>query len=145
MLAGTSNAAAVNVRITVTGIDDFFGAAFRVTYDPTALFFNGMDDSGSLLRQGGVSNLHFQANQSTVVGQVVITATRLNPATTGTVDVGATSDLVVLNFSARRAIPGADPGGELGFDASHDVQVCTTPVTCTSAVVTFSGGAVTAQ
>ena len=147
MLAGTANGAAVNVRIAVTGIDDFFGAAFRVTYDPTALFFNGMDDSGSLLRQGGVSNnnLFFQANQSTVVGQVVVTATRLNPVTTGTVDVAATSDLVVLNFSARRAIPGGDAGGELVFDPSHDVQVCTTPVTCSSAVVTFSGGAVTAQ
>ena len=56
MLAGSSNGAAVNVRITVTGIDDFFGAAFRVTYDTNALFFNGMDDSASLLRQGGVSN-----------------------------------------------------------------------------------------
>ena len=147
MLAGTSNGAAVNVRITVTGVDDFFGAAFRVTYDTSALFFNGMDDSGSLLRQGGVSdnNLFFEANQSTVVGEVVITATRLNPATTGVVDVGATSDLVVLNFSARRTISGGDAAGELGFDPSREVKVCATPDTCGPATVTWSGGAVTAH
>src|SRR5262245_33156478 len=82
MLAGSSSGAAVSVRITVTGVDDFLGAAFRVTYDTSALFFNGMDDSGSLLRQGGVPDgaLFFEANNSNVAGEVIITATRLNPA-----------------------------------------------------------------
>ena len=147
MLAGASSGAAVSVRITVTGVDDFLGAAFRVTYDTSALFFNGMDDSGSFLRQGGVpaGSLFFEANQSTVVGEVIITATRLDPATTGVVDVGATSDLVVLNFSARRAIPGGDVGGELEFDPAREVQACATPTTCAPATVTWSGGAVTAQ
>jgi|KBSSwiStaDraftv2_1062776.scaffolds.fasta_scaffold04178_10 hypothetical protein len=148
MLAGASAGAAVNVRITVTGVNDFFGAAFRVTYDPVALLFNGMDDSGSLLRQGGVTNanLVFQANQTAVPGQIIITATRLDPTTAGTVDVGPTADLVVLNFSARRAIAAGDAGGVLDFDASRDVQVCATPLTCASAGgLTWSGGAVTAQ
>lgn len=145
MLAGSSNGAAVNVRITVTGVDDFLGAAFRVTYDTTALLFTGMDDSGSLLRQGGVADtaLFFEANFSSVAGEVIVTATRLNPATTGVVDVGATSDLVVLNFSARRVLP---PGGELEFAAaSREVQACATPTTCAPFAATWSGGAVTAQ
>jgi len=147
MLAGSSSGAAVNVRIAVTGVDDFLGAAFRVNYDANALFFNAMDDSGSLLRQGGVgnNNLFFEANQSSVVGQVIVTATRLDPTTAPGVDVGATADLVVLNFSARRAIAGGDAGGLLAFDASRDVQVCATPLTCASAVLTWSGGAATAH
>jgi hypothetical protein len=151
MLAGSSSGAAVSVRITVTGVDDFLGAAFRVTYDTTALFFNGMDDSGSVLRQGGVADtaLFFEANNSSVAGEVIVTATRLNPAPpptgAGVVDVGATSDLVVLNFSARRAIPGGDVGGELEFVPAREVQACATPTTCAPATVTWSGGAVTAQ
>jgi hypothetical protein len=151
MLAGSSNGAAVNVRITVTGVDDFLGAAFRVTYDNSAVLFTGMDDSGSLLRQGGVADtaLFFEADQSSVAGEVIVTATRLNPAPpptgAGVVDVGATSDLVVLNFSARRAIPGGDVGGELGFGPSREVRACATPTTCAPTAVTWSGGAVTAQ
>ena len=144
MLAGSSNGASVNVRITVTGVDDFLGAAFRVTYDPATLTFAGMDDSGSLLRQGGATNVEFEADQTAVAGQVIVTATRLDP-TAGVVDVGATADLVVLNFSARRAISAGDADGELEFHASRDVKVCATPVTCASATLTWSGGAVTAQ
>src|SRR5262245_32992002 len=148
MLPGASAGAAFNVRITVTGVNDFFGAAFRVTYDPVALLFNGMDDSGSLLRQGGTANVFFQANQNAVPGQIIITATRLDPSDPngGTVDVGPTADLVVLNFSARRAIAAGDAGGVLAFDAAKDVQVCGTPTTCASAAgLTWSAGAATAQ
>jgi hypothetical protein len=148
MLAGSTSGAAVNVRITVTGVNDLFGAAFRVTYDPTALFFNGMDDGGSVLRQGGVTNaqVQFIANQTAVPGQVIVTATRLDPSTAGTVDVGPTADLVVLNFSARRAIAAGDVAGELDFVDPRDVQVCGTPTTCASAAgLTWSGGAVTAH
>lgn len=149
MLAGSSSGASVNVRITMTGVDNVFGAAFRVTYDPSALFFNGMDDSGSLLRQGGVaaSSLFFEANQSSVVGEVIITATRLDPSVVPTVDVAATADLVVLNFNARRAIASGDAGGLLAFDLARQVKVCADapPHVCTDATLTWSGGAVTAQ
>ena len=148
MLAGASTGAALNVRITVTGVNDLLGAAFRVTYDPVALQFTAMDSSGSVLRQGGVpnSNLQFLENHTSVPGQIIITATRLDPVASGTVAVGATSDLVVLNFTARRAIAAGDAGGLLAFDASRDVQVCATPTTCASAAgLTWSGGAVTAH
>ena len=148
MLAGTSVGAAFNVRITVTGVDHLLGAAFRVTYDPVALQFTAMDDSGSVLRQGGVPNtsLQFLENHTATTGEIVITATRLDPENTGTVDVGTTSDLVVLNFNARRAIAAGDAGGLLAFGASRDVQVCATATTCASAAgLTWSGGAVTAH
>jgi hypothetical protein len=148
MLAGASTGAAFNVRITVTGVNDLLGAAFRVTYDPVALQFTAIDSSGSVLRQGGIpdSSLQFLENHTSVPGQIIITATRLDPVASGTVDVVATSDLVVLNFTARRAIAAGDVGGLLAFDASRDVQVCGTPTTCASAAgLTWSGGAVTAH
>lgn len=146
MLAGTSNGTAVNVRIAVTGVDDMLGAAFRVEYDPSALFFNGMNDSASFLRQGVTdANVFFEANQSTVVGEIVITATRLDPTVAAPVDVGTTADMVVLNFSARRRIAAGDAGGVLTFIDPRDVQVCAAPPACTSSAVTWSGGAVTAQ
>ena len=148
MLAGGSTGASVNVRITVTGVNDLLGAAFRVTYDPVALQFTAMNDSGSVLRQGGIPNssLQFIENHTAVSGEIIITATRLDPVASGTVDVGPTSDLVVLNFNARRAIAAGDAGGLVAFGASHDVQVCATPTTCASAAgLTWSGGAVTAH
>jgi hypothetical protein len=148
MLAGSSTGAAFNVRITVTGVNDMLGAAFRVTYDPVALQFTGMDSTGSFLRGGGVPNDHltFIENHTAVNGEIIVTAARLDPVASGTVDVGATADLVVLNFSARRAIAAGDPGGVLGFDASPQITVCGTPTTCAAAGgLTWSGGTVTAH
>src|SRR5258707_1059239 len=37
MLAGQSSGAMISIRIVVTDVNSFFGAAFRVTYDATAL------------------------------------------------------------------------------------------------------------
>jgi len=148
MLAGGSTGAAFNVRITVTGVNDMLGAAFRVTYDPIALQFAGMDDTTSLLRQGGVPNDHltFVENHTAVPGEIIITAARLDPVASGTVDVGPTADLLVLNFSARRAIAAGDAGGLLGFNATPQLTVCGTPTTCAAAGgLTWSGGAVTAH
>ena len=82
LLAGSTNGASVDVRVTVTEVSNFFGAAFRIAYDPTALLFNGMDSSNSFLRTGVTdpNQLFFFADSTNSPGEVVITATRIYPA-----------------------------------------------------------------
>jgi hypothetical protein len=144
LLQGTTSGAAVNVRVTVTQVPDFFGAAFRINYDPAALLFNGMDSSTSFLATGitDTSQLIFTANSQITPGQIVITATRVNPATP--VQVTTTSDLVILNFVARLAIPLAATVGRVDFADPKDV--CDGSVApCGPIAVTWSGGGVSAQ
>jgi hypothetical protein len=147
MLAGTTSGASVNVLITVTQIPSFFGAAFRVTYDPTALLFNGMDNSTSFLRNGisDDSQLFFTFDAANSPGEVVITATRLFPAVP--VNVTTTSNLVILNFVARRSIIPAAVEGRLDF--ADPKQACDGTVAapgCGSITVTsWNGGGVSAQ
>jgi hypothetical protein len=149
LLQGTTSGASVNVRVTVTQVDNFFGAAFRITYDPAALLFNGMDHSTSLLNAGITdtsSQLLFIADSANSPGEIVITATRLFPATP--LPAAPTADLVILNFVARLAIaPGAEVG-RLDFgDPTHN-QVCdgtVSPPGCGAIAVTWSGGGISAQ
>ncbi len=147
LLPGSSSGASVNVRVTVTGVTGFFGAAFRVSYDTTALLFNGMTDSGSFLRVGVTDNdVIFLEDHASHPGEVVITATRKDPTVVGPVNVATTSDLVVLNFLARKAIVAAAAEGRLDF--SDPKQVCDGTVAapgCGAITVTWSGGGVSAQ
>jgi len=116
LLPGSTSGAAVNVRVTVTQVASFFGAAFRIKYDATALLFNGMDDSTSFLR-GDVtdsSQLYFLADSQNAPGEIVITATRVFPAVPVPL-VSTTSDLVMLNFVARRSIAVGAADGRLDF------------------------------
>ena len=142
LLQSTASGAAVNVRITATGIDDFFGAAFRITYDPDALLFGGWDDNGSFLLDGvTAADVLFQVDQTSIGGQVVIVATRLDPVTVPAVDVGATATLLTLNFVARRPIAAGAADGRLDF--GDPKQVCdgtVVPSGCNGITVTWSGG-----
>ena len=146
LLPGTTSGAAVNVRVTVTQVASFFGAAFRIKYDATALLFNGMDDSTSFLRDGVTdpSQLSFVANSQISPGEIVITATRFFPAVPVPL-VSTTSDLVILNFVARKAIAPTAEGGRLDFgdpkDACDGSVFPCGPITVTA----WSGGHVSAQ
>jgi hypothetical protein len=148
LLQGTTSGASVNVRVTVTQVDNFFGAAFRITYDPAALLFNGMTSSSSFLNAGitDTSQLFFSADSANSPGEVVITATRLFPATP--LPAAPTADLVILNFVARLAIaPGAEVGRLDFADPVHN-QVCNgtvSPPGCGPISVTWSGGGMSAQ
>jgi hypothetical protein len=148
LLQGTTSGASVNVRVTVTQVDNFFGAGFRIDYDPTALLFNGMASSSSFLRTGVTdsSQLYFTADSSNSPGQIVVTATRVYPALP--VPAGPTADLVILNFVARLAIaPGAEIG-RLDFGDPANNQVCDGTVSgnaCGAISVTWSGGGISAQ
>jgi len=104
LLPGAVSGAAFEVRVTVTGVPSFFGAAFRVKYDTTALLFNGISSTSSFLRQGGVTdaNVFFFEDHNAVPGEIIVTATRIDPTVAPPVDVTTTSDLILLNFTGRR-------------------------------------------
>lgn len=148
LLPGTSNAASVNVRVAVTGVNGFFGAAFRITYDTSALLFTGLNSSTSFLLTGNPGDTIFLEDHVSTAGVIVITATRKDPGTVSPVDVGVTSDLVVLNFVARKVIAAAAPEGRLDF--ANPKQVCDGTVAapspaCGSIGVIWSGGGVSAR
>lgn len=147
LLAGSSSGASVNARVTVTSVSSFFGAAFRITYDTTALQFNGMTDTGSFLRGAPATDdahLYFFEDHASVPGEIIITATRLDPTAAAPVDVTTTSDLVVLNFTARKTIALAAAEGRLDF--GDPKEVCDGSVApCGPIAVTWSGGGVSAQ
>ena len=150
LLPGSASGPTVNVRVTVTGVPTFFGAAFRVKYDTLALRFNGMDDTGSFLRAGGIPTDHlvFLADSTSAPGQIIITATRVDPVAWPAVAVTATSDLVVLNFTAILSTVAATAEGRLDF--GDPKQVCdgtVTPPGCGSVAVTspWPGGGVSAK
>jgi hypothetical protein len=148
LLAGSSTGASVDVRVTATGVTGFFGAAFRIKYDTTALLFNGMTDSGSFLRVGVTdADVFFLADATSVPGEVLISATRIDPTIAPPVDVTVTSDLVVLNFIARLAIPAGTTPGRLDF--GDPKQVCDGTVDAPGcgavAITSWAGGGVSAQ
>jgi len=147
LLAGSTSGASVDVRVTVTGVTSFFGAAFHISYDTTALQFNGMTTTASFLRGGGVAdaNLFFFEEHASTPGEIVITATRVDPTVAPPVDVTTTSDLLVLNFTARKTIAVAAAAGRLDF--GDPKQVCDGTVVaseCNPIAVTWSGGGVSA-
>lgn len=149
LLAGTTSGASVNVRVTVTGVSSFFGAAFHITYDTTALQFNGMTDTGSLLRGAPATDedhLLFNEDHVATPGEIIVTATRLDPTFAGPVAVTTTSDLVVLNFTARKTIALGAVEGRIDF--GDPKQVCDGTVVgsgCNPVAVTWSGGGVSAE
>jgi len=151
LLPGTTSGASVNVRVTVTQVASFFGAAFRIKYDVTALQFNAMSSTDSFLRGDPPNpddpNVYFAADASHP-GEIWISATRLDP-TAGTVDVVSTSDLVVLNFTARKAIAAGAAAGRVVFGAlNREVQTCdgtVVPTVCSALAAIWSGGGVSAQ
>jgi hypothetical protein len=89
------------VRVTVTDVSSFFGAGFRIAYDPAALLFGGMDSSTSFLGTGitDASQLYFFADATNSPGEVVVTATRVFLPSRSR---SRRPDLVVPNFVARR-------------------------------------------
>jgi hypothetical protein len=147
LLPGSTSGASFNVRVTVTGVPSFFGAAFRINYDPTALLFNGMSDTNSLLRGAPATDddhLYFFEEHASIPGEIIITATRLDPTVAQPVVVTTTADLVVLNFTARGVIlAGADEGRVEFGDPKEACDGSVAP--CGPITVTWSGGGASAH
>jgi hypothetical protein len=147
LLAGSTSGASVNVRVTVTGVPSFFGAAFHITFDTNALLFNGMTNTTSLLRGAPTTDdghLFFFEDHTSTPGEIIITATRLDPTVAAPVAVTTTSDLVVLNFTARKAIALGAAEGRVEFGDPKEACDGSVP-SCGPIAVTWSGGGVSAQ
>jgi hypothetical protein len=147
LAAGGATGAAVAIKINVTDVNGFFGTAFRITYDPDALLFTGWDYSSSFLLSGiNASDAFFQENHNVNGGEIVVTATRLDPSAVSAVNVTGTQTLATLNFTARRPLGVGSPDGRVEF--GDPKQVCDGTVSapgCGAVTVTWSGGGVSAQ
>ena len=145
----STNGASVVLRVTVTDVQSFFGAAFRITYDPNALLFGGWDTSSSLLLENGVpaANVLFSEDHTSLGGTLVVVATRVDPTVAPPIDVGTTSTLVKINFIARKPIAAGAVEGRLDFGDPR--QVCdgsVNPTGCNEiAGITWSGGGLSAR
>jgi len=141
---GTVSGANFSVPIRVTGINDFFGAAFRVNYDSTSATFQGFSASGSFIEEAGVTILISAVDGS--AGEVLVNATRQQGAgNTYVPGVDPVGDdlLITLNFLATQATGAAN-----GLTFSNtEVQTCNDGNrTCSPlAGVNFSGGSMTAR
>jgi hypothetical protein len=144
MAAGATDGTEFEVRILVTGIDDFFGAAFRVTFDPSIVDYNGFSSGGSFIEGAGITTDFRAELDSGNPGVILVNATRQGQV--AGVDAVDSQELLVLSFEA------SGPGvGALSFDraATRQVSVCPSPTgACTDLAdssLTWSGGTLVAN
>ena len=146
-MAGTTAGSNVAVEIQVTDMSDFFGAGFRVTYDPATLNFTGFSAAGSLLdNHPGNTDFNAQELDAGNPGTLLVLATIQDAGQPQGLDVVGTAKLITLNFQATTTI-GA-PGNAIAFADPKDVQAC--PVqggACNevSGALAWPGGSVTAS
>lgn len=146
MGAGGSSGASFSVPVQVTGIDDFFGAAFRVNFDPSTAAFSGYNGAGSVIDDGNATVL---INASLGgPGEVLVNATRQQGAGgvyVPGVDVAATATLITLNFRATAA---TSQPNSFTF-SNREVQTCNDATETCGAVpdanLTWSGGSMQAR
>jgi len=142
MAAGNSSGDTFWVDIEVTGITDFFGAGFRVNFDPaTAQFTGNVDTSGSLIEGQGATT-DFDAVDG-AAGEVLVNAT-LQGQVQGVTPAG-TDLLISLEFQAT-----ADTGANaFSYGMPRLVSTCPVPpAACTDlpdAGLTWSGGTMSAN
>jgi hypothetical protein len=144
MTASTSGAN-FTVRVNVTGINDFFGAAFDLTYNPSDVNFVSAATANSvLITQGGGVQTQFNVDESTP-GVVSVSATRVGQV--AGIDIAGTSELISLNFKATDTT-GNNPF-TFGTAAERLVETCPAPPAACSDVpdgsLTWSGGTMTAS
>jgi hypothetical protein len=137
------------VPIVVTGIDDFFGAGFRVNFDPATARFLGYVseiDTDYFIEEVGVNVLIDAASGGN--GVVLITATRQQGGggvyVPGVTPAAPDNVLIVLNFRAT----GATAANAFTF-SDQEVRACddgtmTCPVV-DPASLTWSGGTMVAN
>ncbi len=93
MIKGTVSGDVVEVRVDLTGVSGFYGAAFEVTYDANRATYLGWSP-GTILEQGGATPV-YQVSQP-APGRVVVGAARSGDVPA--VDVTAEQTLIRLNF-----------------------------------------------
>jgi hypothetical protein len=140
MAPGATTGDTFEVNIWITGIQDFYGAAFDVTYDPASADFVNNSSTGSFIVPGAGGATQFTTHEQP--GRVIVAATRRDE-NLGGVDAGATPQLLItLRFQAIAE----DAGNTFAFGpaADREVQACPTPGASCSIVpdasITWSGG-----
>lgn len=142
---GVAVEAAFQVRVLVTDVPGFFGAAFRVAFDPTVVRFDGFNAAGSFIEGAGIATDFRAVADPGGAGLVLVSATRQGQF--AGVDAVGSRLLIALNFTATRATAGS----ELGFDAAATrlVTTCPAPPAACSEVpdsgIIWSGGTLTAN
>ena len=123
----------LTVSVDVTGVNDVFGASFRITYDPALVEFENWSP-GSLIEGSGATALY---QVSAITPGVVDVGVSCAGCATG-IDVGSSSTIIDVIF---RAI--ASGSSALGFVSPDllDSQSPPGPI----AGITWDGGTMTAQ
>jgi hypothetical protein len=143
--SGGTSGANFTVPVQVTGIDDFFGAAFRVRFNSATVDFVSFSSAGTVIDAGGATLLITAVEQ--VPGEVWVNATRqqgAGGAYVPGVDVGTTSMLITLNFRAT----GVVAANTFTF-INREVQTCNDAAQTCAPVpdgnLTWSGGTLRAS
>jgi hypothetical protein len=140
--------AGLQIPILVTGINEFFGAAFHVNFDPTTAEFVSFDATDSFIDTGGGVVVLIDATENPV-GRLLVHATRQQggggAVVPGVTPVAPDNVLIWLNFRAR-AETGAAPN-DFTF-SNQEVNSCDGDPTCPvvdPASLTWAGGTMTAR
>jgi cohesin domain-containing protein len=140
-MSGTTAGSAFSVQVNVTGITDFFGAGFHVSFDPATASFSGFTPTGSVLGTG--ANTEFHADLVSP-GEVAVAAT-LKGQIPG-MTIAGSQLLITLNFTAT----GVTNGNAFTFGTALERLVTTCPAPPTACTelpdnsLTWSGGTMTA-
>lgn len=121
-MAGSSSGQNFSVVVQVTGVSDFFGAAFHVTFNPASAQFVGFSSNGSVL--SGVATDFDAVLSPGNAGEVIAYATIQDVNQSPGIDVGGTATLMTLNFRATNTTSG-NPFA-FGTAANRQVQICPT-------------------
>jgi len=145
MGAANTSAANFTVPVQVTGINDFFGAAFRVNFDSATAAFAGYSATGSVIDDGTATVLINAALGAP--GEVLVNATRqqgAGGAYVSGVDIAGTSTLITLSFRATQVTQ-----SNVFTFSNREVQTCNDGTQTCSAVpdanLTWSGGSMSAR
>ncbi len=100
---GSSTCDILVLNVNVAGVDNLTTAGFTVRFPADLLSFLGVDDTGSIMRQGGIDVETLSSAATPVAGtnlfEVTVGITRLTATAPG-VDIGATPEpLLQLLFS----------------------------------------------
>jgi len=130
------------VKVSVRGVPDFFGAAFWISYDTTAVAYHTFDGASSFLRDGG-TDIAVQVDAITTPGKIKVGISRIQNAggTVKGVDVTDARDLIVLSFIGTKVVV-ASP---IAFVDGHGEVVSSSLPPGNGIAVTWAGGTLTVR
>ncbi len=154
---GTATGTLFQVRASVKGVTDFFGAAFWISYDTTNVYYSSYDITTTFMCQNMPPEITgCDPTSPSPVGLVVIVDALSVPGTIKVafsrersvegklipgVDVTSPQDLIVFNFIARQAVTHTP----IVFVDGHEEVINSSPPPTNTINVTWAGGTLTAK